>query len=300
MIEPAPLAGRADGHLARHGVGERPDLRRVPGHGHVVRLMEAAEPLELSERDLQAALAGRLEDQQRLADDRQEGAVLRRHHAGMVERAQSAAARLVDHDETRIARDVPAVVTAQQPQIEVVAVAGRGVARHRDGLAGEEIRRRAAGCGTAPDGVPRSITTPAISRQGGRPCDGVWIMSSSLAICRVRIAIRPSEEPWRMYKDLREFIAEVEKLGALRRVDGRRSAYRAWRHHRGRGRAAGMPGAAVRPHQGLSGGLPHLHQRHHQSAARRAGARARSDAAAARRAEGLDGEAPDAEAATSR
>ena len=36
--------------------------------------------LKFSERDLQAALAGRLEDQQRLADDRQERAVLRRHH----------------------------------------------------------------------------------------------------------------------------------------------------------------------------------------------------------------------------
>ena len=83
------------------------------------------------------------------------------------------------------------------------------------------------------------------------------------------------------------------RCGASRR----RSAFRDRRHHRGRGRIAGMPGAAVRPHQGLRAGLARLHQRHHHAAARRARARHRSGAAAARRAQGVDGEAPDAEAA---
>ena len=100
----------------------------------------------------------------------------------------------------------------------------------------------------------------------------------------------------RLTTDVQGF-ARVHRRGReARRAAARhgcRSAYRAWRHHRGRGRDAGMPGAAVRPHQGLSGGLPHLHQRHHQSAARGAGARARSGAASSRRTQGLDGEAPD-------
>ena len=81
---------------------------------------------------------------------------------------------------------------------------------------------------------------------------------------------------------------------------GRRPASRARRHHRGRGRIAGMPGAAVRPDQGLSGGFSRVHQCHHQSAARGACARHRSGAAAARRAQGLDGEAADAEDTTRR
>ncbi len=103
-----------------------------------------------------------------------------------------------------------------------------------------------------------------------------------------------------MYKDLREFIALVDKLNALRRVDGRRSAVRDRRHHRGRRRHAGRPGAAVRRHQRLSARLPHLHQRGDQPAAGGAGARPRSGAAAARRAQGLDGEAQDARAAAAR
>ena len=40
-----------------------------------------------------------------------------------------------------------------------------------------------------------------------------------------------------MYKDLREFIEQVDKLGALRRIDGADPRFRDRRHHRGRGRA---------------------------------------------------------------
>ncbi len=98
------------------------------------------------------------------------------------------------------------------------------------------------------------------------------------------------------YQDLRDFIAEVEqarRAAARRRARTRTSSSAAsprWRP------GCRMPGAAVRPHQGLRARLPRLHQRHREPAARRARARARPDAAAARRAQGLDGEAPDAHA----
>ena len=58
-----------------------------------------------------------------------------------------------------------------------------------------------------------------------------------------------------------------------------------------------MPGAAVRPHQGLSARVSRFHQCRHHPAARGARARHRSVAETARRAEGLDGEAQDAQAA---
>ena len=80
----------------RDRVIEGLDPRRVPGHRDIVRLGEAAEPFEIADRRLQAALAGRLEDQQRLARDREKGAVLRRHHGGVVDCQQAAGARLID------------------------------------------------------------------------------------------------------------------------------------------------------------------------------------------------------------
>ena len=81
---------------------------------------------------------------------------------------------------------------------------------------------------------------------------------------------------------------------------GRRSVIRDRRHHRGRGRHAGRPGAPLRRHQGVSARLPHLHQCGDPSTAGSAGARSRSGVAAARCAQGLDGEAQDAQAAAAR
>ena len=76
-----------------------------------------------------------------------------------------------------------------------------------------------------------------------------------------------------MYRNLREFIAEVETLGALRHVAGADPD----REIGGITEvAAGMPecpALAVRPDQGLSSGFPGVHQCRNQSAARRAGAR---------------------------
>ena len=72
------------------------------------------------------------------------------------------------------------------------------------------------------------------------------------------------------------------------------------RRHRGGGGAARWPSTSVRRHQGLSARLSHLHQRHHQLATGCARARHRSGIAAARRAQGLDGEAQDAAAARAR
>ncbi len=92
-----------------------------------------------------------------------------------------------------------------------------------------------------------------------------------------------------MYKDLREFIAQVDELGALRHIDG------ADPHFEIGGItevAAGMPECPALLFDRIKGfrdGLSRLHQRHHHAAARGARARHRSGAAAARRAEGLDG-----------
>ena len=104
-----------------------------------------------------------------------------------------------------------------------------------------------------------------------------------------------------MYKDLRDFIAQVDKLGALRRDRRRRSAVRDRRHHRGRGRDAGLPGAAVRPaSRAFRRGFRIFTNAVTNAAARRARARPRSGAAAARCAESLDGEAQDLDSRTSR
>ena len=94
-----------------------------------------------------------------------------------------------------------------------------------------------------------------------------------------------------MYQDLRGFISAVDALGALRRIDG------ADPHHEIGGItevAAGLspaPALLFDRHQGISGGPPHLLQRGDEAAARRARARHRSDAAPARCAQGVDGEA---------
>ena len=96
-----------------------------------------------------------------------------------------------------------------------------------------------------------------------------------------------------IYKDLRGFIKQVDELGALRRINGADPHFELGGITEVAAGTAGMPGAAVRPHQGLPAGLSRLHQRHHHAAARRAGARHRSRAQAARRAEGLDAQAPE-------
>src|SRR5262249_52503058 len=97
------------------------------------------EPVEAADRGLQPALAGGLEDEQRLARDRNEGAVLRRDQRGVVDGDEPAGAGLVDGDKAGIARGVPAIVPREEPQIGVVAVAGRAIGRDRDGLGGVEI-----------------------------------------------------------------------------------------------------------------------------------------------------------------
>ena len=127
---------RADDHFVGDGIIESLDARRVPGHGHVVRLGKAAEPFESAERCLQTALSGCLVNQQALTRKCQECPVLRRQHRGMIHRHQPAAARLIDHDEAWAPRNVPAVVSAEQPQIKIIAVAGRPIGRHRYCLAG--------------------------------------------------------------------------------------------------------------------------------------------------------------------
>ena len=79
-----------------------------------------------------------------------------------------------------------------------------------------------------------------------------------------------------IYKDLRGFIKQVDELGALRRINGADQKY-------GLGGitevAAGMPECPALLFdriKGLPAGLPRLHQRHHDAATRRTGARHRS------------------------
>ncbi len=100
-----------------------------------------------------------------------------------------------------------------------------------------------------------------------------------------------------IYKDLRGFIKQVDEIGALRRVNGADPRFELGGITEVAAGTARMPGAAVRPPQGLPAGLSRVHQRHHHAAARGAGARHRPLAQPARRAEGLDGQAPDARAA---
>ncbi len=67
-----------------------------------------------------------------------------------------------------------------------------------------------------------------------------------------------------MYKDLREFIAQVDKLGALRRVDGADPQFELGGITEV---AAGMPECPALLFDRIKGfprGLPRLHQRHHQ------------------------------------
>ena len=101
----------------------------------------------------------------------------------------------------------------------------------------------------------------------------------------------------RMYKDLREFIGLVDNLGALRRIEGADPRFEIGGITEV---AAGMPDCPALLFDDIKGfprGFRIFTNAVTQPAARRAGARPRPGAAAARRAEGLDGEAQDAAAA---
>src|SRR5262249_25321375 len=82
---------------------------------------------------------GGREDEEGGAGEGDEGAGLRRHHGGVIDRDEPAGAGLVDRDEARVARNVPAVVSGEEAHIGVVAVAGRTIGGDRDRLPGVEV-----------------------------------------------------------------------------------------------------------------------------------------------------------------
>ena len=103
-----------------------------------------------------------------------------------------------------------------------------------------------------------------------------------------------------IYKDLRGFIKQVDELGALRRVNGADQKYELGGITEVAAGTPECPALLFDRIKGLARGLSRLHQRHHHAAARGAGARHRSRAQAARRAQGLDAAAADLEAAQAR
>ena len=81
-----------------------------------------------------------------------------------------------------------------------------------------------------------------------------------------------------MYKDLREFIKQVDELGALRRVDGADPKFEIGGITEVAAGTAECPALLFDRIKGYAR-RSRLHQRHHHAAARRAGARHRPDAA---------------------
>jgi hypothetical protein len=94
------------------------------------------------------------------------------------------------------------------------------------------------------------------------------------------------------YKDLREFIKQVAGLQALRHVAGADAKFEIGGITEVARWTARLPGAVVRPYQGLPARFPCVHQRDHLPKARGPSAGHRSRIAAARCAKGLEGQAP--------
>jgi hypothetical protein len=103
-----------------------------------------------------------------------------------------------------------------------------------------------------------------------------------------------------IYKDLRGFIKQVEDLNALRHVEGADPHFEIGGITEVAAGSPDCPALLFDRIKGFPEGISRLHQRHNYAAARGPCARHRPEARAARRAQGVDGEAENTEGRCSR
>ena len=143
------IARPGAGHrrLVALGILDRLHLRGVPHDVNGVTGGEAADPDELGGIVLHGGVLERLLDRERLADDAERSAVLRRHIGDVVGGAQRAGARHVLRYDRRIAGKMASEMACNQAAHQVVGAAGRVADIDGDSLANELLRagRRDAG-----------------------------------------------------------------------------------------------------------------------------------------------------------
>lgn len=139
----ARRAGSADDQFVVQEILVGFDRRGVPSDGHADDRVGAAEPGEPGR--LEQALGLRSVDQRlekdRASDDADHGSVPRRLRPQQIGQGHAARPGVILWDRRRLAGQVLADVTSDEPSVLVVGAAGAGADGHRHGLAGERRRR---------------------------------------------------------------------------------------------------------------------------------------------------------------
>ena len=112
---------RADDHLLGGEVGERLDRRGVPDIHRLGLAVGAADPVHLHRLEARAGRLQQRRGRQPVERGADRGAVERPRGVKLVGHGQRAGARLVLHDDARIAGNVFRQVAGQQPRVDVVA-----------------------------------------------------------------------------------------------------------------------------------------------------------------------------------
>ena len=137
-------AGAGDDQIVGAGLEILPGLHAgaLVHHRHAGVGVGAADPVELHRVELRVRVIAQQWLERNAALRRADmQAVLVRDIGDVVGHHQAAAARHVAHDHLRIAGDVLADMTRNQPRIDVVAAAGGEADIERDGLVLVELRR---------------------------------------------------------------------------------------------------------------------------------------------------------------